>query len=654
MVLVWRLFTRSISSQRIKFRKSMVTHKQLFYTCLTPSIRFSRKSPIFSILRCHTTNAIKTKSLNSTVRFTTKKRETSELKNLIVLAVPEKWRLFGAITFLLISSTITMVVPFSLGKLIDIIYASDKEDTKKNLNQLCIILFGVFVIGALCNFCRIYLMSTTGHRITQSLRKQLYAAILRQEIAVFDKCNTGEFVGRLSGDTQLVSQALTSNISDGLRSTFMSICGISMMLYASPKLAIIGLTIVPPVAGLAIVCGRYLKKISKDMQNNLAELNTIAEERISNIRTVKAFSKEINESNYYNSQLDNVLKICYKESLCRGIFFGLTGFSGNVIILSVLYYGGAMISDSSLTVGSLSAFLMYAVYVAISLNGLSSFYSELNKALGANMRLAELIEREPTIPIQGGKILEKQLSGDIEFQNVNFAYPTRRNTWVLKNFSLKIPPCMVIAIVGASGSGKSTIASLLLRLYDPNLGSILLDKHDLQSLNPAWVRSQISIVSQEPILFSGTIRENILYGAIDSVKHDVEEVAKYAHVLEFTKNMPDGLDTLVGERGITLSGGQRQRVAIARALIKEPKILILDEATSALDAESEHYVQKALEKAVQGRTVLTIAHRLSTIKNADKVIVLKEGQVTETGTYKELVSLKDSYFHKLVQHQTFA
>lgn len=201
MVLVWRLFTRSISSQRIKFRKSMITHKQLFYTCLTPSIRFSRKSPIFSILRCHTTNAIKTKSLNSTVRFTTKKRKTSELKNLIVLAVPEKWRLFGAITFLLISSTITMVVPFSLGKLIDIIYASDKEDTKKNLNQLCIILFGVFVIGALCNFCRIYLMSTTGHRITQSLRKQLYAAILRQEIAVFDKCNTGEFVGRLSGIT---------------------------------------------------------------------------------------------------------------------------------------------------------------------------------------------------------------------------------------------------------------------------------------------------------------------------------------------------------------------------------------------------------------------------------------------------------------------
>ncbi|CAL7941557.1 unnamed protein product [Xylocopa violacea] len=553
--------------QRIKFCKSTITRKQLFYTCSSLPIKINSRNYIFSILRYYGTNAFETKAL------------------------PEKWR--------------------------------------------------------------VYLMSTTGHRITQSLRKQLYAAILRQETAMFDKHNTGEFVGRLSGDTQLVSHALTNNISDGLRSTVMSISGISMMFYASPKLAILGLAIVPPVAGLTIVMGRFLKQISRDIQDNLAMLNTIAEERISNIRTVKAFSKEISEIDHYSSQLGNVLKVCYKESLYRGIFFGLTGFSGNVIILSVLYYGGAMVADSALTIGSLSAFLMYSVYVGISLSGLSSFYSELNKALGANTRLVELIERESAIPIHGGKILDKPLSGDIEFQKVSFAYPTRGSTWVLKNFSIKISKCMVVAIVGASGSGKSTIASLLLRLYDPNLGSVLLDNYDLRSLDPAWVKSQISIVSQEPILFSGTIRDNILYGVEDSTKCDIEEVAKRAHVLEFTRNMPDGLDTVVGERGITLSGGQRQRVAIARALIKEPKILILDEATSALDAESEHYVQEALEKAVQGRTVLIIAHRLSTIKNADKIIVLKQGQVTETGTYKELMSLKDSYFNKLVQHQTF-
>ncbi|OAD54816.1 ATP-binding cassette sub-family B member 10, mitochondrial [Eufriesea mexicana] len=653
MALIWRLFTKNNNFQKIKFHKPVITYKQLFSTRITPSIRINRNICILSALKCHRTNTLETKNLKPIVRFTTKKKKASEIKNLLVLAAPEKWRLFGAITFLLISSTITMAVPFCLGKLIDIIYTNDKKDTKKNLNQFCIILFGIFVIGSLCNFCRVYLMSTAGHRITQSLRKQLYAVILRQEIAMFDRCNTGEFVGRLSGDTQLVSHALTSNISDGLRSASMSICGISMMLYASPKLAIIGLIIVPPVAAVAIVCGRLLKKISRDIQNNLATLNTIAEERISNIRTVKAFSKEINEANYYNTQLDNMLKVCYKESLYRGIFFGFTGFSGNMIILSVLYYGGAMVSDSSLTIGSLSAFLIYAAYVTISLNGLSSFYSELNKALGANIRLVELIDRESAIPIDSGKILKKQLSGDIEFQNVSFAYSTRENTWVLKNFSLKIPSNTVVAIVGASGSGKSTIASLLLRLYDPNSGSVLLDNHDLKFLNPMWVKSQISIVSQEPILFSGTIRENILYGAINSVKYNIEEIANRAHILEFTKNMPDGLDTVIGERGITLSGGQRQRVAIARALIKDPKILVLDEATSALDAESEYYIQKALEKAVQGRTVLTIAHRLSTIKNADKVVILKQGQIIESGTYKELMHLKNSYFNKLVQHQIF-
>ncbi|CAK9815049.1 ATP-binding cassette sub-family B member 10, mitochondrial [Anthophora plagiata] len=615
MTLLWRLFAKSSVSLKIKFHKSTFTHKHLYYTCSTPSVRICRRTCALSILRCHGTDALKIKDLKPSVQLSATRKKPSELRNLFVLAVPEKWRLFGAIAFLMISSAVTMAVPFCVGKLIDIIYTKDKKKMKENLNQLCIILLGVFIIGGLCNFCRVYLTSTTGHRITQSLRKQLYAAILRQEVAMFDKCSTGEFVGRLSGDAQLVSHALTSNISDGLRSAFMSISGITMMFYASPKLAVLSLVIVLPVAGLAVMYGRFLKKVSKDIQDNMATLNTIAEERISNIRTVKAFSKETIEANNYNSQLDNVLRACYKESCYRGVFFGITGFSGNVIILRKL--------------------------------------NELNKALGANTRLVELIEKESAIPVCGGKILDKQLSGDIEFQNVSFAYPTRENTWILKNFSLKIPKCMVIAIVGSSGSGKSTIASLLLRFYDPNLGSILLDNHDLRSLDPAWVKSQISIVPQEPILFSGSIRDNILYGVGNSTKYNVDEVATSAYVLEFTKNMPDGLDTVVGERGITLSGGQRQRVAIARALIKDPRILILDEATSALDAESEHYIQEALGKAVQGRTVLTIAHRLSTIKNADKIVVLKQGQIAEIGTYKELMSLKESYFNKLIQHQNF-
>ncbi|XP_076633823.1 ATP-binding cassette sub-family B member 10, mitochondrial [Colletes latitarsis] len=653
MTLLRTLLTKSILLQKSNYHGSAIRYAQLFHTCLTPSIRIYGRPCVFTALRYRGTHTLTKKAFNSTVQSVKKTKKASEFKNLIILAAPEKWRLLGAIAFLMVSSGVTMAVPFCLGHLIDIIYRKDKENIKENLDQLCLILLGIFVIGGLCNYFRVYLMTNIGHRITQSLRKQVYSAILRQEVAMFDRCSTGELVGRLSGDTQLISSALTSNVSDGLRSAIMSISGISMMFYASPKLAILGLSIVPPIAGLAIIYGRYLKKVSKDIQSSLAILNTTAEEKICNIRTVKAFAKEMSEITHYNSQLENMLKICNKESLYRGIFFGLTGLSGNVIILSVLYYGGVMISNSSITIGSLSAFLIYAAYVGISLSGLSSFYSEFNKALGANVRLVELMERQPVIPIQGGRILEKELSGDIEFQNISFAYPTRESVQVLENFSLKISQCMVIAIVGSSGSGKSTIASLLLRFYDPDSGCILLDNHDLRSLDPVWVKSQISVVSQEPVLFGGTIKENILYGVDDPSKYDVEDAAKRAHVLDFTKDMPNGLDTTIGERGITLSGGQRQRVAIARALIKEPKILILDEATSALDAESEHFVQKAMEKAVKGRTVLTIAHRLSTIKNADKIIVLNEGRVVESGTYKELMNINNGYFNKLVQHQTF-
>lgn len=348
----------------------------------------------------------------------------------------------------------------------------------------------------------------------------------------------------------------------------MAVTGVSMMFYVSPSLALLGLAIVPPVAIVAVLWGRVLKRVSKDLQSSFAVLNTTAEEKISNIRTVKAFAQEKREIDRYSAKLQDVLRLCYKESLYRGLFFGMTGLSGNAIILSVLYNGIIMVSNSEITIGSLSAFLLYAGYVGISLNGLSSAYSELNKALGANARLFELIDRQPLIPIQDGLVLEKDLSGNVTFRNVSFAYPTREAVSVLKDFNLNIEERSMTAIVGCSGSGKSTVASLLLRLYDPTEGSILLDNHDLRLLDPVWAKSQISVVSQEPVLFSGSIRDNILYGAESATSSDVEEAARLAHVLEFTQKMTDGLDTIVGERGIALSGGQRQRVAIARALIK--------------------------------------------------------------------------------------
>ncbi|XP_014481055.1 PREDICTED: ATP-binding cassette sub-family B member 10, mitochondrial [Dinoponera quadriceps] len=655
MTLLWKLLSDPGVLRKAGCLGLGVSHKYLFDSYLTTRlVRVSKKNRATLVgLRHHATKAIESDVLTTVAHSAKRTKKTSELRNLILLAAPEKWTLMQAIAFLLVSSGVTMAVPFCFGKVIDVISNTKKEDMKENLNRLTLVLLVVFLIGGLSNFRRVYLMSAAGHRITQSLRRQAYTAILRQETAMFDKGSTGELVGRLSGDTQLISSAVTSNVSDGLRSAIMAVTGVSMMFYVSPTLALLGLAIVPPVVAVAAVWGRVLKRVSKELQNSVAVLNATAEERIGNIRTVKAFAQEEREIDRYCGKLRDVLALCYKESLYRGLFFGMTGLSGNAIVLSVLYNGVFMVSSGDITIGSLSAFLLYAGYVGMSLNGLSTAYSELNKALGANARLFELINRQPLIPVQGGRVLPKELSGNVAFRDVSFAYPTRDTVPVLRGFDLNVNECSVTAIVGLSGSGKSTVASLLLRFYDPTKGSILLDNHDLRLLDPAWVKSQISVVAQEPILFSCSVRENILYGMEGASDADVLEAARLAHVLEFTEKMTDGLDTIVGERGIALSGGQRQRVAIARALIKKPKILILDEATSALDAESENFVQEALERAIRGRTVITIAHRLSTIKNADKIVVLDGGRVAETGSYAELMALENGHFKKLVKHQTF-
>ncbi|PNF42848.1 ATP-binding cassette sub-family B member 10, mitochondrial [Cryptotermes secundus] len=550
-----------------------------------------------------------------------------------------------------------MAVPFCLGRVIDIIYTADHQKMRENLTKLSAVLLAVFLVGGLCNFGRVYLMSVSGQRITQTLRQTVFSSIMKQEIAFFDKNRTGELVNRLSADTSLVSQSVTMNISDGLRSSFMVMAGVSMMFYLSPELALVGLSIVPPLAMMAVVYGRFVRKIAKSVQDSLATAMHVAEERIANIRTVKSFSQESRECDTYNSKLQNVLQLAYKESLARGIFFGLSGFSGNVIVLSVLYYGGIMVSDSSLTVGNLSAFLLYAGYIGVSIGGLSSFYSEMNRALGASTRLWELVDRVPEIPVSGGLVPAKMPAGHITFQNVSFTYPSRPGIRVIHNLTLDIPEASVTAVVGASGSGKSTLAALLLRLYDPDSGTILLDGEPVGQLDPFWLRSHIGSVSQEPVLFSCSIRDNILYGAPNpsAVTEDqLISAAKEANAYDFiTKSFPDGFDTLVGERGVMLSGGQKQRVAIARALIKNPRILLLDEATSALDAESEHLVQEALERIMRGRTVLTIAHRLSTIRNADQITVLEQGHLVEKGTYSDLLSKENGTFRKLVQHQTF-
>ncbi|XP_047997509.1 ATP-binding cassette sub-family B member 10, mitochondrial [Leguminivora glycinivorella] len=681
-------FNIRISSRRANVLFGLPIAKHSCHHC-GHRLYFSHKAPVFRNYyerTSHSRNGIFTKSryyssqvdvktknepietskVNSAVAGSKKinvKLKHSELKRLFGLAAPEKWTLTGAIGFLIISSSVTMAVPFSLGKVLDIIYSStnDLAGAREKLDTLCLMLCGVFLIGGLCNFGRVYLMSISGQRMTQALRKQVYNAILRQEPAWFGKTSTGELVNRLSADTQLVGRNLSQNVSDGLRSLFMVGAGTGMMIYMSPSLALVGLCVVPPVSVLAVIYGRFVRNITRQLQDSLAETSELAEERISNIKTVKAFSKEQAEGESYAKRIEKVLQLAYKESLAVGSFYGLTGLSGNVIIILVLYYGGGMVATEQLTVGNLTSFLLYAAYVGISIGGLSSFYTELNKGMGAATRLWDIIDREPTIPTTGGLRPKERPKGEIILENVRFDY---QGAPLLKGLNLHLHPGRSLALVGRSGCGKSTVASLILRLYDPVEGRILLDGVDIRELDPVWLRSHIGYVSQEPVLFSGSIKDNILYGSLGELE-DAEELsdtekdkkipawlaaARTAHLHELVRGR-NGWGRSVGARGGQLSGGQKQRVAIARAIVKNPKILILDEATSALDTFSEYLVDKALKNISKDRTMLTIAHRLSTIQSADEVAVLDNGVIAEKGSYAELIAKQDGVFREIITHQ---
>lgn len=387
------------------------------------------------------------------------------------------------------------------------------------------ILCGIFILGGLANFGRVYLFnnacklrvtanivltidfpSFAALRITTRLRQRLYSRILTQDCSWFDTKGTGELVNRLSVDTYMVGNSLSQNLSDGLRSTAMVLAGTGMMIYTSPSLAMVGMCVVPCVAGMAVVYGRYLRNITREMMDKLAEVMKVGEERIGNVKTVKIFSREKFENGLFAKELQDALAIGYRETKARAVFYGMTGLSGNVIIMSVLYYGGNLVNDGQMTIGALTSFILYAGYTAISLGGLSNFYTELNKGVGSATRVWEILDRQPTIPIQGGFAPVGKPRGEVVFNNISFNYPTRADADVLTNLKMKIEAGAITAVVGRSGSGKSTLAALLIRLYDPQSGEILLDGRNLKELDPSWLRRNIGTVNQEPVLFSGTIR----------------------------------------------------------------------------------------------------------------------------------------------------
>ncbi|CAI4225177.1 unnamed protein product [Auanema sp. JU1783] len=598
------------------------------------------------------------------------KRESVKLKNaswrdlkaILSLAGPYKWRIILGISFLGISSSIFLLTPRILGKLIDEFDESKKDNLKEDktleiakfFKENPIALGGALLVGALAIAARVYCMHTAGQLIINDLRKSVFSSVLKQDIAFFDKNKVGEIVSRLSTDALIVGYSVSMNLSDGARALVTCMGSGGLMVYTSLALCKVMFVVIPVMVGTFAVFGNLQRRYTLKMQEAVAGANEVATERLTNVRTVRMLAAEEKEIQAYGEKIKEVWNISKKEGFARGLMYGSFQFTGYVALSTVLFYGSNLISQGLLTYGDLSSFCLYAVLCAASLSNMSGFFIEIMKGLGASNRLFELKNAYPLIPLTGG-LQKKDVISAIRFDQVGFNYPGRDS--LFHDISFEVPAGKITAIVGTSGSGKSTIANLLLRLYDPDKGKIMIDDVNLREIDPTFWRRSIGTVGQEPVLFSTSLKENITYGSDENAvitEAQLVEAAEQSNAMEFIRTFPNKFEMLVGEHGSTLSGGQKQRIAIARALINKPRILILDEATSALDASSEYYVRMALNKLLDNsqQTVLIIAHRLSTIKHADQIVVLDKGTIAENGTFKELMDIENGVFRKLVEKQT--
>jgi len=511
----------------------------------------------------------------------------------------------------------------------------------------------LYVGQAALTFAYIYSLACVGERMSVSLRRELFSSILQQDIAFFDEHNSGEIVSRLTSDIQDFKSSFKQCISMGLRTVSQTI-GSSVVLYLiSPEMAGATLVLMPVVVGCGTLFGSLLRRLSRRAQEQGARATAAGEECISNIRTVRAFAMEDLEMKMYTEEVEKSRESYEMLGLGIGLFQGGVNLFLNSVVLGTLYYGGYLMSEQRLTPGDLMSFLVATQTIQRSLGQMSLVFGQAIKGFSAGGRVFEYMNLEPSIPLHsGGKTIPfYSLFGDVEFRNVSFTYPTRPHQVVLDDLSLKIPAGHMVALVGSSGGGKSTVASLLERFYDCSSGGVYLDGINIKEFDPKWLRGKcIGYISQEPVLFATSVMENIRYGRPEATDQEIVEAAKSANAHKFISEFPQGYQTVLGERGVTLSGGQKQRVAIARALVKNPSLLVLDEATSALDAESEKVVQEALDSVCKGRTVLVIAHRLSTVKNANLIAVISKGKIAEMGTHEEL-KRKGGIYSYLIRQQ---
>lgn len=554
-----------------------------------------------------------------------------------------RWKFYIGLVFLLLTSGTALAFPKLIGILVDC--ARDKNLAEAN--TIAMTLAGILLLQAVFSFFRLSLFINFTENTLANIRLALYENLVKLPMTFFSQKRVGELNSRLSADISQIQDTLTTTIAEFLRQFILIIGGIIFLAVISTKLTLMMLSIVPVVAVAAVVFGRFIRKYSKKTQDTIAESQVIAEETLQGITNVKAFANEWYEINRYTAKIREIVKIAIKGGLYRGYFasFIILCLFGSIV--AVVWYGVILSIRGDISIGELLSFVLYSIYVGASFGGIAELYAQIQKAIGATERVFELMHETPeaikTLPPAD---LQK-INGDVTFQNVAFSYPSRPEILVLKNVSFHAAFGQRIAVVGPSGAGKSTIASLLLRFYDIDSGSILIDGKNISGYELEQLRGNMSIVPQDVILFGGTIRENIAYGKPDATEAEIRHAAKQANALQFIEGFPERFETVVGERGIKLSGGQRQRIAIARALLKNPGILILDEATSSLDSESEKLVQEALEVLMEGRTSIIIAHRLSTIRNADMILVLDKGEIIEQGTHRELLAIEDGLYKNL-------
>ncbi|MDQ0442244.1 ATP-binding cassette subfamily B protein [Methylobacterium persicinum] len=558
------------------------------------------------------------------------------LRPLIPFALRYRVRIVAGLVALVCASASTLIVPIAMRRVIDHGFT---EDGSGVIDAYFLALLGVVLCFALSSAGRVYTVVTLGERVVADLRSAVFARLTTLDPAFFDKAQSGEIVSRLTADATQIKSAFGVSVSILLRNLFLFIGAVAMMVVTSPSLSVLVLAAIPVIVFPLIFSGRGVRRRSRAAQDRLAEASAYAAEAVGAVRTMQAFGRSSDAAARFRAASEEAYSAARASIQARAILTGVAIFLISASVVGVMWYGAQGVLSHAMTGGQLSQFVLYAVFGAGALGQLSEVYGDLAMSAGAAERLTEILAAEPAVQAPVPALpLPEPARGAVAFDGVRFAYPTRPEYAALDGLSFTAAPGERIALVGPSGAGKSTVLQLLLRFYDPQGGQIRVDGVDITAVDPEALRARIALVPQDPVVFSGTVAENIRYGRTGASEADVRRAAELANAHGFIEALPQGYGTQVGERGVTLSGGQRQRVAIARAILKDAPILLLDEATSALDAESERAVQAALGTLMLGRTTIVIAHRLATIRAADRILVIDDGRIVEAGTHESLLA----------------